>query len=164
MSAPASWAKWLETKEKSAAGGAHPAFLEQQFLRLGRRFLSLALWEPGAPAAAATTTTSAGRVCLGAGWWTTQGKGERRNISPPLSFPALRALAAGFFLRFWSHQCSLLLGQFEFSPVDAEEEKRSGSEYWFNGPSKSCPPPQSIHHYWLVRISHPCFRPCVHDP
>lgn len=89
MSAPASWAKRLETKEKSAAGGAHPAFLEQQFLWLGRRFLSLALWEPGAPAAAATTTTSAGRVCLGAGGWTTQGKGERRNIFTPLCLSLL---------------------------------------------------------------------------
>lgn len=88
MSAPASWAKWLETKEKSAAGGARPAFLEQQFLWLGRRFLSLALREPGDPAAAATATTWAGRVCLGAG-------GERRNSLPLCLFPLSEPLLEG---------------------------------------------------------------------
>ena len=143
MSAPASWAKWLETKEKSAAGGARAAFLGQQFPSWGEgSFLwhcenlgtLLLLLLPRPPL-----------QLVGSAWGLEGGQTKEKEkgglFQPSLSFPALRSLAGRFFLRFWSHQCSLLLGQFEFSPVDTEEEKRPGSERWFNGPSKSCPFP-----------------------
>lgn len=154
----ASWAKQFGTKEKSAArrGLILPSWNNSS--SDWRRFLSLCLGPllllPPPP------PPSAGRVCLGAGGWTL-GKGERRNIFTPLSvFPCSQALAAGFFLRFWSHEIMSCLGSLS-SAQWTEREKRPGSECWFNGV------PQNLVHLPNPSIiidlsgSHTCFRPCV---